>query len=289
MITVTLHMFYSFYLFRKVNRTEDAVRMLNRCILLDGSYAPAYLLLVKLYTTLGREKAVGKLLRSLTILEPQNPDNLAEYASWLYKSGNKMTSILSNWYDLFFKGFFPVLSDFIFNHSVLSVFHTIELFIMILKWSVTAERETAEQIFNPNLPFHWNPIWTKLSVPTQLFRLVIAVWLVFNLYINSWVMYWSTKDVYLIVYAVCNIYVFYKNEDIKNGPHSDNKRKNWVRTERVLAHNSFESSATSGSVEYYFYGIDSYLFCTHFEVMFYVCCFCSLCRLLIFDNLSNSY
>ncbi|XP_046394528.1 protein O-mannosyl-transferase TMTC1-like [Ischnura elegans] len=94
--------------YRRINRTEEALRMLRRCILLDASYVPAYLLLAKLYSGLEggggmeagemplaggglgaerRRAVVGNLLRHITLLVPRDPDSLAEYASWLRDVG----------------------------------------------------------------------------------------------------------------------------------------------------------------------------------------------------------
>jgi cytochrome c-type biogenesis protein CcmH/NrfG len=72
----------------KVNRTEDAARMLERCVRLDAAYIPAYLLLARLYQGQeGRGPAVGRLLRHVARLQPNSPDHLAELAAWLHHQG----------------------------------------------------------------------------------------------------------------------------------------------------------------------------------------------------------
>ena len=62
--------------------------MLERCVRLDGTYIPAYLLLARLYQGQeGRESAVGRLLRHVARLQPNSPDHLAELAAWLHQQG----------------------------------------------------------------------------------------------------------------------------------------------------------------------------------------------------------
>ncbi|XP_021924796.1 transmembrane and TPR repeat-containing protein 1-like isoform X2 [Zootermopsis nevadensis] len=74
--------------YRKVNRTEDAARMLERCVRLDAAYVPAYLLLARLYQGQeGRDPAVGRLLRHVARLQPNSPDHLADLAAWLHRQG----------------------------------------------------------------------------------------------------------------------------------------------------------------------------------------------------------
>lgn len=66
-------------LYRKLNRTVEAARMFERCILLDSSFTPAYLELIKL-----RSGAVaGRLLREVIRMNPTEPDRLAMYGFWL--------------------------------------------------------------------------------------------------------------------------------------------------------------------------------------------------------------
>lgn len=65
--------------YRKMNRTADAVDMLDRCLRLNSVYAPAFLLLAKVQSG----SVVGRLLRHVTRLYPSNPDYLAVYAHWL--------------------------------------------------------------------------------------------------------------------------------------------------------------------------------------------------------------
>lgn len=76
-------------IYRKVNRTSEAMSMLERCVAIDSSYTPAYLLMAKLHALDGRKKMVGQLLRHVVEMHPKNPDHLAEYAGWLYDQGEK--------------------------------------------------------------------------------------------------------------------------------------------------------------------------------------------------------
>ncbi|PSN56394.1 hypothetical protein C0J52_13985 [Blattella germanica] len=74
---------------RKVNRSEEAALMLERCVRLDAAYIPAYLLLARLYQGQeGRGPAVGRLLRHVARLQPHSPDHLAELAAWLHRQGH---------------------------------------------------------------------------------------------------------------------------------------------------------------------------------------------------------
>ena len=57
--------------------------MLQKCVSLDPSYTPAYLVLARLASG----PATGVLLRHVVRLQPKSPDHLAEYASWLYQNG----------------------------------------------------------------------------------------------------------------------------------------------------------------------------------------------------------
>nr|XP_033192093.1 protein O-mannosyl-transferase TMTC1-like isoform X3 [Bombus vancouverensis nearcticus] len=69
-------------LYRKTNRTEECIRMLQKCVSLDPAYTPAYLVLARLATG----PTAGVLLRHVVRLQPKSPDHLAEYASWLYQN-----------------------------------------------------------------------------------------------------------------------------------------------------------------------------------------------------------
>jgi Tfp pilus assembly protein PilF len=72
----------------KANRSEEAARMLERCVRLDAAYIPAYLLLARLYEGQeGCDPAVGRLLRHVAHLQPNSPDHLAELAAWLHQKG----------------------------------------------------------------------------------------------------------------------------------------------------------------------------------------------------------
>ncbi|KAF4525606.1 hypothetical protein B566_EDAN001205 [Ephemera danica] len=55
--------------------------MLRRCIVL-----------VQLYSSMGRASAVGSLLRHITRVQPGHPEHLAEYARWLHRSGREWES-----------------------------------------------------------------------------------------------------------------------------------------------------------------------------------------------------
>ncbi|XP_031836634.1 protein O-mannosyl-transferase TMTC1 isoform X1 [Nomia melanderi] len=76
-------------LYRKTNRTEECIRMLQKCVSLDPAYTPAYLVLARLATG----PTAGVLLRHVVRLQPQSPDHLAEYASWLYQNGKWLPSL----------------------------------------------------------------------------------------------------------------------------------------------------------------------------------------------------
>ncbi|XP_068082907.1 protein O-mannosyl-transferase TMTC1 [Anabrus simplex] len=79
--------------YRKVNRSDEAERMLERCIRLDTAYTPAYLLLTKLYSGRGLQAEVGRLLRHVTRLQPTSADHLAEYAAWLHDTGRSWEAL----------------------------------------------------------------------------------------------------------------------------------------------------------------------------------------------------
>lgn len=66
-------------LYRKLNRTVEAAQMFERCILLDSSFAPAYIELIKLRNG----TVAGRLLREVIRMSPQEPDRLAMYGFWL--------------------------------------------------------------------------------------------------------------------------------------------------------------------------------------------------------------
>lgn len=65
-----------------MNRTKDAVTMLERCLMLNNGYTAAYLLLAKLHT--GRQ--TGRLLKHVATYQPRNPEHQARYARWLHKN-----------------------------------------------------------------------------------------------------------------------------------------------------------------------------------------------------------
>uniref|UniRef100_A0A182ME02 Uncharacterized protein n=1 Tax=Anopheles culicifacies TaxID=139723 RepID=A0A182ME02_9DIPT len=68
-------------LYRKSNRTTDAIRMLERCIQLEPLFTAAYLELVKLYG--GQPAAAGRLLARVVRLNPYNADLRRQYGDWL--------------------------------------------------------------------------------------------------------------------------------------------------------------------------------------------------------------
>uniref|UniRef100_A0A182URF7 Uncharacterized protein n=1 Tax=Anopheles merus TaxID=30066 RepID=A0A182URF7_ANOME len=68
-------------LYRKSNRTSDAIRMLERCIQLEPLFTAAYLELVKLYG--GQPAAAGRLLARVVRLNPYNADLRRQYGDWL--------------------------------------------------------------------------------------------------------------------------------------------------------------------------------------------------------------
>ncbi|XP_054265250.1 uncharacterized protein LOC128988078 [Macrosteles quadrilineatus] len=70
-------------MFRKMNRTMEAVTMLERCLRLDTSYSPAYLVLAKLRSP----PIAARLLYHVTQLIPTSPDYQAYFATWLHERG----------------------------------------------------------------------------------------------------------------------------------------------------------------------------------------------------------
>ncbi|XP_075234795.1 protein O-mannosyl-transferase TMTC1-like [Lycorma delicatula] len=76
--------------YRKANRSQEAVTMLERCIRLDSAYTPAYLLLAKLQPG----PIAGRLLKHVTRLHPTNSDLLAHYADWLLQNYRVEEAIL---------------------------------------------------------------------------------------------------------------------------------------------------------------------------------------------------
>ncbi|KAL7307439.1 hypothetical protein TKK_0000618 [Trichogramma kaykai] len=77
-------------LYRKTNRTEECIKMLQKCVALDPAYTPAYLVLARM--TSG--SATGALLRHVVRLQPKSPDHLAEYASWLHQNGKWLQALM---------------------------------------------------------------------------------------------------------------------------------------------------------------------------------------------------
>ncbi|XP_018904384.2 protein O-mannosyl-transferase TMTC4 [Bemisia tabaci] len=68
-------------IYRRMNRTTEAMAMLERCLSLNSEYTPAYLLLAKLHAG----PIAGRLLRHVALLAPHSPDHAAYYAAWLAK------------------------------------------------------------------------------------------------------------------------------------------------------------------------------------------------------------
>jgi len=62
-----------------MNRTKDAVAMLERCLMLNNGYTAAYLLLAKLHTG----SQTGRLLKHVAAYQPKHPEHQARYARWL--------------------------------------------------------------------------------------------------------------------------------------------------------------------------------------------------------------
>ncbi|XP_015369307.1 PREDICTED: transmembrane and TPR repeat-containing protein 1-like [Diuraphis noxia] len=65
--------------YRLMNRTKDAVTMLERCLMLNNGYTAAYLLLAKLHTG----SQTGRLLKHVAAYQPKHPEHQARYARWL--------------------------------------------------------------------------------------------------------------------------------------------------------------------------------------------------------------
>ncbi|XP_062559276.1 protein O-mannosyl-transferase TMTC1-like [Armigeres subalbatus] len=77
-------------LYRKVNRTSEAVRMLERCITLEPLFTAAYLELVKLYSGL----KAGQLLRRVVQLNPYDVDLRRQYGDWLAEQNLLLEAIV---------------------------------------------------------------------------------------------------------------------------------------------------------------------------------------------------
>lgn len=69
----------------------EAVKMLERCLSLNGGYTAAYLVLA----TLSQGAKVGRLLRQVISLHPTSPDYLAYYADWLLAHSKLLIYILT--------------------------------------------------------------------------------------------------------------------------------------------------------------------------------------------------
>ncbi|XP_050055507.1 protein O-mannosyl-transferase TMTC1-like isoform X2 [Aphis gossypii] len=69
--------------YRLMNRTKDAVAMLERCLMLNNGYTAAYLLLAKLHTG----SQTGRLLKHVAAYQQKHPEHQARYARWLRDNG----------------------------------------------------------------------------------------------------------------------------------------------------------------------------------------------------------
>lgn len=75
---------------RRENRTEDAIRMWERCISLDPQYGSAYLWLAQLAQVSGAwrgEESAGELLRLLNQRATPSPKHRVALADWLLHQG----------------------------------------------------------------------------------------------------------------------------------------------------------------------------------------------------------
>ncbi|XP_047004848.1 protein O-mannosyl-transferase TMTC1-like [Schistocerca americana] len=80
-------------LYRRENRSAEAVRVLERCARLDPGYLPAQRLLARLYTEAGDRGSAGSLLARLALSPPTTADRLALYAAWLHEQGRCWESL----------------------------------------------------------------------------------------------------------------------------------------------------------------------------------------------------
>ncbi|XP_059608206.1 protein O-mannosyl-transferase TMTC1-like [Phlebotomus argentipes] len=76
-------------LYRRTNRTLDAVRMLERCIKLESRFVPGYLELYKLKS--GHE--AGRLLKNVIKLSPRNLNHLYLYGNWLLNNNSPIQAL----------------------------------------------------------------------------------------------------------------------------------------------------------------------------------------------------
>ncbi|XP_011501545.1 PREDICTED: uncharacterized protein LOC105365148 [Ceratosolen solmsi marchali] len=76
-------------LYRKTNRTDECIRMLQKCVTLDPAYTPAYLVLARMASG----ATTGSLLKHVVRLQPKSPDYVAEYATWLYQNGKWLPAL----------------------------------------------------------------------------------------------------------------------------------------------------------------------------------------------------
>ncbi|XP_063709260.1 protein O-mannosyl-transferase TMTC1-like isoform X2 [Culicoides brevitarsis] len=68
-------------LYRKCNKTDESVHLLERCIKLEPRFVPAYLELVKIY----RGWSAGRILQRVVQINPKNADLRVQYGDWLYE------------------------------------------------------------------------------------------------------------------------------------------------------------------------------------------------------------
>ncbi|KAK6625673.1 hypothetical protein RUM43_005972 [Polyplax serrata] len=140
--------------FKKVNRSSDALQMLESCIKIDTSYTPAYLLMAKLHDVDGRKKMVGQLLRQVVQLHPENPDHLAEYAGWLYDQGNGLKLISLKYYQRALRHVAPHRKSLLGMTKILRAQGQLPRVHQItLRSHIMARAERGNQIFTGDLYF----------------------------------------------------------------------------------------------------------------------------------------
>ncbi|XP_034246835.1 protein O-mannosyl-transferase TMTC1-like [Thrips palmi] len=75
------------HVYKRENRTDDAIRMWERCISLDPQYASAYLWLAQLEGAERSAERAGELLRALNLRSGPCPKHRAALADWLLSKG----------------------------------------------------------------------------------------------------------------------------------------------------------------------------------------------------------
>lgn len=84
------------HVYKRENRTDEAIRMWERCISLDPQYASAYLWLAQLE---GEHRAhrAGELLRALNLRSGPCPKHRAALAEWLLSKGRTLEAL--SWFE----------------------------------------------------------------------------------------------------------------------------------------------------------------------------------------------